>query len=68
MGEASQIIAWTKGAFDGIERRHEPNDQGSHFVVVGVTRASLRAYHRQLGGRIEHIEARIKAIRQGEDG
>ena len=65
MGEANQIIAWTKGAFDGIERSTEREPNGSrYFRPIGITRTSLLAYHRALGGRIAWYEERIEKIRK----
>jgi hypothetical protein len=63
MSEWKQIAAWKAGAFDGIERTHRQGPQGVVFDTVGITRSSLRALHRQLGGKIDWYRERIEALR-----
>ena len=63
MSYAKQILVWTRGGMDGIERDYYQGRNGTVFVEKGVTRASLKARHLYLGGVIRHFEAEIAKLR-----
>jgi hypothetical protein len=62
-GDAISFFNWIKGCPDGIEKSYDRHATPS-IVWIGVTRASMKAHHRYLGGKIEWYEERIEKIRK----